>query len=515
MKKMTKILSVVLCLAMVLSFAVMAFAQEEQTFVKVTDVSELAVGDQVIIVADEEALALGTTQNNNNRAAVAITKNGDQATIADGVQVLTLEAGAVEGTFAFHTGSGYLYAASSSKNYLRTEDTLTANSSWLITIADGVTSVVAQGENTRNVMQYNPNNGSPLFACYDSAKMSALSIYKLAGGNSEGNETPENPEDPDVPVDTNVTIEEANAIGGAMEHNTFTEEKYTVTGVISEITSDVWGNMYIQDEAGNSLFIYGIYNADGSARFDVMDPQPAVGDTITVLGILGQYNGNPQMKNGWVQELVPGVKEENPEETPEENPDEEKPAFEVVSAPEAGVAYKFGMIQQNVSTTDVYYLNGAMNGYYMDTTTDAAAAADVYLEATEGGYYLYTLVGEAKLYINMVVNGTYVNGAFEETASTVYTYDAESKTLIATVNEALYWFGTRNDKSYTTVGPVKTEYNGFYMQFYAEAATGEEEGDNTVTPSDPPSTGDAIVAVIGAMLFSGVAMIVLSKKREF
>ena len=131
-----------------------------------------------------------------------------------------------------------------------------------------------------------------------------------------------------------------------------------------------------------------------------------------------------------------------------------------------GKAYKFGMIQENVSTTDVYYLAGGMSGYYMATTTDASAAIDVYVEETEGGYYFYTYISGAKTYINMVVSGTHVNGAYEATASTVYTYDAENKTLIAIVNGDKYWFGTRSDKSYTTVGPCATSYNGFFCLFY-------------------------------------------------
>lgn len=136
------------------------------------------------------------------------------------------------------------------------------------------------------------------------------------------------------------------------------------------------------------------------------------------------------------------------------------------TGPKVDTAYNFGMIQENVSATDIYYLNGAMNGYYMDTTTNAAESLVIYLEATEGGYYMYTTIGGEKTYINMVVSGTHVNGAYEATASTVYTWDADAQTLVAEINGNIYWFGTRNDKTYTTVGPVATSYNGFYCMLY-------------------------------------------------
>ena len=144
----------------------------------VTDASSLAVGDQIIIAASDYDYALSTTQNNNNRGAVAITKSETTVTFGDDVQILTLEAGTIAGTFAFYTGSGYLYAASSSNNYLRTQTDLSANSSWNITIAaTGVATIIAQGTNTRNCMQY--NSSSSLFACYSSASQKAIAIYKL------------------------------------------------------------------------------------------------------------------------------------------------------------------------------------------------------------------------------------------------------------------------------------------------------------------------------------------------
>jgi hypothetical protein len=145
--------------------------------VLVEDVANLHIGDQVVIAAAESDVALSTTQNNNNRGQVAITKKGNTIIINDDVQVLTLEEGNIDGTFAFYTGEGYLYAASSSSNHLKTQEELSDNSSWQITITDAVASVVAQGTNTRNVMQYNQN--SSLFSCYASASQKPIAIYIL------------------------------------------------------------------------------------------------------------------------------------------------------------------------------------------------------------------------------------------------------------------------------------------------------------------------------------------------
>lgn len=133
--------------------------------------------------------------------------------------------------------------------------------------------------------------------------------------------------------------------------------------------------------------------------------------------------------------------------------------------PEVGKAYKLAFIQENVGT-DIYYFNGEKAAtYYMGTSKTKADGVDVYIETTDGGYYLYFMNGSAKKYINMVVNGTHVNGEFQDAATTVYTYDTTLKTFKAVVNDTDYIFGTRNDKEYTTLGPVKASDNPFYAQF--------------------------------------------------
>ena len=256
-------------------------------------------------------------------------------------------------------------------------------------------------------------------------------------------------------ANSEVSIADAIAIGMSKESDVYTANKYYVTGTIAEIYNEDYGNMRIKDSKGNILTIYGTWSSDGVKKYSELANKPKVGDTVTIYGKIGQFGETPQIKNGWITKIngveQAGVAGELP--TP-------------VSAPKTGVAYKFGMIQENITSAAIYYLAGGMNSYYMATTTEAKSAIDVYLESTDGGYYMYTMENGKKTYINMVVSATHVNGAYEATAKTVYKYDSVSKTLKADVDGRDYWFGTRNDKTYNTVGPCAVEYNGFYCMFY-------------------------------------------------
>ena len=111
-------------------------------------------------------------------------------------------------------------------------------------------------------------------------------------------------------ANSELTIPEADALGLAMSHNTTTPGKYYVTGVVESIANTTYGNLYIQDENGNKLYIYGTYNNDGTVRFDAMTEKPEVGMTITVYGVIGNYNQASQMKNVWVTEMIGGCEHE-------------------------------------------------------------------------------------------------------------------------------------------------------------------------------------------------------------
>ncbi|MCQ2114270.1 MAG: Ig-like domain-containing protein [Bacteroidaceae bacterium] len=166
--------------------------REPNVYHLVTDASQLSVGDVCIIVTKDNTRAMSTDQKQNNRGSVEIVKNDNKITEVNGLQELTLKTGKKENTFAFYTGSGYLYAASSGNNYLNTEETLSDNSSWSISILDGTANIIAQGENSHKVMQFYDNSGSLIFSCYENASHDALSIYKKAKDYTVTIETPEN-----------------------------------------------------------------------------------------------------------------------------------------------------------------------------------------------------------------------------------------------------------------------------------------------------------------------------------
>lgn len=148
----------------------------------VKSAATVAVGEWVAIAASGFNVALSTTQNDNNRGEVAITKAGDDLTATETMQMFEVVAGASVGQFAFKAINGdtrgqYLYAASSTKNYLRSQNTVDGNASWTISVtAAGVATVTAQGTNTNNLLKY--NDGNSIFSAYSSGQK-AIAIYIL------------------------------------------------------------------------------------------------------------------------------------------------------------------------------------------------------------------------------------------------------------------------------------------------------------------------------------------------
>lgn len=332
---MKRIFSLLIVLVMVCGMLPVVASAADGTWTLVKDASTLAVDDQIIIVAKNANYALSTTQNTNNRGQAEVTKSGDTVTFTSGVQVLTLKAGEVDGTFAFYTGSAYLYAASSSKNYLKTQKTNNANGSWTITVAaDGVATIKAQGGNTRNWLRYNSSNNPPLFSCYSSGQAD-VAIYKLvvAGGDEEEhvhNYTWEittaatcttdgektftcsvcNHSYEEVIPATGHSYDEDGActICGvtpakvvdaayALAPDASLEGTYTLTGVISAVNTAYNSTFQNVTVTINVIGVDGkpiqCYRMEGEGA-----DQIGTGDTITVTGTLKNYNGTIEFDAG-------------------------------------------------------------------------------------------------------------------------------------------------------------------------------------------------------------------------
>lgn len=195
---MNRILSFFFVLCLMLGFGI---ASAQTTYTKVTSADQLVIGGKYIIVAVDAtngAFAMGG-QKPNNRAANTVTINENSVTITEATQnstdnvaneAIAFVLGAATENAEYYTffdaiNNGYLYASSSSSNQMKTQATNNVNGEWDITFNGNVCSIVASGSENRNVMQFNYNNGTPLFSCYASANQTAVSLYVDAASLSD------------------------------------------------------------------------------------------------------------------------------------------------------------------------------------------------------------------------------------------------------------------------------------------------------------------------------------------
>ena len=142
------------------------------TYTLVTDINQVVSGKHYIIASSAEdgtAYAMGA-QNTNNRVGVAVTVSESNITQTGNVYEFVIN-GPNDGKYTIYDkiNSGYLYAASSGSNYLKTETELDNDGRWSISVANtGVATIIATGTNTRNNMRY--NSSSTIFSCYISGQ---------------------------------------------------------------------------------------------------------------------------------------------------------------------------------------------------------------------------------------------------------------------------------------------------------------------------------------------------------
>ena len=288
------------------------------------------------------------------------------------------------------------------------------------------------------------------------------------------------------------TVSDALLVAGGLENQALTETVYAVGTIVSiKEVSAQYGNGTFNISDGKQEII--VYRAKylNNEKFTSED-QIKVGDVVLICGQLTNYNGTLEFNSGCYIDSFFG------EDTPVKP---EPPVVEPTEGLKAGQAYKLQLVQPKAGKT--VYFTGAMNGYYYATSEDINAGVDVYAEVVEGGYNLYFLDAQGvKHYMGVVVSGTHVNAVFDQ-EKTVYSYDAELKTVFVTIEGEKYLLGTRNDNTYLTIGANKASYDPFYVTFVVAGEPSEHEhnfvdGECSCGEKDPnyqpPAAGEYTVA---------------------
>ena len=146
----------------------------DDTFVLLTDASTLSAGDEILVVNLDGDRALGPQDDTGtpHRAPVAaIVTDGRIVDLGDAT-VLSLGPGVSAGTWALHTGTGFLTAAAT-KNVLQESSIVDHLSSWTITVSDGVATIAAEAGDA-SLIRY--NSIANRFSCFKSTVATAKEV---------------------------------------------------------------------------------------------------------------------------------------------------------------------------------------------------------------------------------------------------------------------------------------------------------------------------------------------------
>ncbi len=210
-------------------------------------------------------------------------------------------------------------------------------------------------------------------------------------------------------------------------------------------TWDADRKTYITTVEGNPWYLgcYGTYNTISASATSYIEKLEVIGES--------QFPAGPYVVEGFMDKQ-PVFETEEPEKPVEP----EKPAAQLpdVKAPVVGTAYKFGVVQVNAGKT--LYITGEVSDRYLVTTTDKAAAADVYVEEAEGGYKFYILVDGAKSYIYVYNNDAGKRSVAFGAEGSVFTFKAEISTWATTFEGKECYVGAYN--AFETLSVSDTSY---------------------------------------------------------
>ena len=88
---------------------------------------------------------------------------------------------------------------------------------------------------------------------------------------------------------TYTPISDLLGIGESLADNAATSEYYYVKGTVTSVSNTKYGNLYIKDSSGNSIYVYGVYDSTGSVRYDSLPDPPVAGDEIVLYAQVKRY----------------------------------------------------------------------------------------------------------------------------------------------------------------------------------------------------------------------------------
>ena len=278
------------------------------------------------------------------------------------------------GLYTIKDASGnYLYAASSSSNYLKGTTTLgeEAHYYWAVEKEkDGSFSIKATKSTNHNVMQFNP--GSSVFSCYTSASQKPVTLYPYSWVEEDTNVQPSGDGSKESPFNVAAAVAFTEALGN---NGTSTDAVY-IAGVICKVNqtyqaSGSYGNatFFISDDgttSGSQFEAYQVLYLNNkkwtSGQTDI-----EVGDDVIICGKVTYYNGTTPETTGKGTAYLYSLNGVTGEETAEEftitvNPSENGTV--VASASKA------------VAGTEITLTVTPAEGYVLDVLTVADASSN-------------------------------------------------------------------------------------------------------------------------------------------
>ncbi len=271
----------------------------------VTSVSQLAVGDKVIIANQDAAKSISTESNANNRKTTDVTFNADKTEIVTpSNSVMQFEIGGSQGAWTFKTlnyasADGYLTGGYSS-NHCKISSTVSTATQANVSISESSEATIKfLASSGRNYLRFNPNNNSPIISCYAKATdQKPVYLYKWVEDNTP---TDEKPAVPVVTTDNNVTISDGDEVtlpygtkvtvtsaGASMlgytivgsETNDSEVESNTYTFTLTEnVTCEFYGSN-IKGDGPTVMFSLNVAKADLTVKFG--STEVAAGESYTV-----------------------------------------------------------------------------------------------------------------------------------------------------------------------------------------------------------------------------------------